>query len=180
MNMLATINDATSLPSLITRAGRPMSARSVVYFASANGLVKIGYTTDLTKRLSAIGTGAGVQPQVLRIVEGGRPTERWLHKRFAKQRVYGEWFQFHPDMIAVVPPDEIVVRPQVVERRDVHLTIRERLRAAQANGQEVGISDRLILASFVAALDDNEASAVMELVADRADTITAPNPKEAA
>ena len=78
-----------------------------VYFlqAGANGPVKIGFSRHLPERLKALQVGGGVG--VIRVIEGGRQTEAWLHQHFADLRRIGEWFAFDPDMLTIVPPDEM-------------------------------------------------------------------------
>lgn len=101
-------------------------ALNKVYFAQNPhyGWVKIGYSSDVRNRLSALSTGAGCDLHLLRYLDGGRPTERWLHKRFSDLRVKGEWFVFDPEMLTVIPPDEIISPVRVIERRDVRLTVK--------------------------------------------------------
>jgi hypothetical protein len=139
-----------------------------VYFAQNphSGAVKIGYTgDDPVRRLASLATGAGCELSLLRCIDGGRRTERWLHERFADRRVFGEWFEFDAAMLQIVPPDEIVFPIQITKRRDVRLTVWERLKEARKSGAEVGLSERQILLTFATALNDAEASALMEMAA---------------
>jgi hypothetical protein len=67
-----------------------------VYFiqASQSGLVKIGWTSNLTARLSALQVGSAEKLEVLRFVRCEAPDvfEGELHRRFAHARRHGEWF----------------------------------------------------------------------------------------
>lgn len=137
--------------------------RNVVYFVGGHGQVKIGYTSNLANRISALSGAAGTELNVLRTIDGGRPTERWLHKKFAAYRTHGEWFEYHPDMMTVMPPDEITKPTKVTIRRDVRLTVKERLRDARRSGADIGLSDHLILTTFVASLNDDEARELMNM-----------------
>jgi hypothetical protein len=67
---------------------------SVVYvmWRMSDGLVKIGYSTDVGKRLQALRTQHG-SLDVLFTFPGGREVERQHHERFAVHRVKGEWFR---------------------------------------------------------------------------------------
>jgi len=67
--------------------------RSVVYYVqrSSDGLIKIGFTTNLTNRLRTLVREFGPLV-VLGHHQGHRGIERSMHKRFAADRVEGEWF----------------------------------------------------------------------------------------
>ena len=71
------------------------AAECFVYFARAasTGLVKIGISTDPTKRLRGIQTGNGEEIEIVLILPGGRHLECKLHSRFKHQRERGEWFR---------------------------------------------------------------------------------------
>jgi hypothetical protein len=64
--------------------------RPVVYFVQNGDRVKIGTTTNLRSRISAL----SLRPtDIVLLVNGGRPFEQALHKRFATLRVGNtEWF----------------------------------------------------------------------------------------
>jgi hypothetical protein len=164
MNIVAPVI-AESFPSLVWRAGK-RHIESLVYFVlnSSSGAVKIGWTIDLGHRLTALKNGAGTDLHVIRTIEGGRAKERWLHKKFADRRTKGEWFKYHADMLVVVPPDEIIRPQKIVRRRDIRLSVRERLRDAEKMGREIGLSDRLVLTTFITSLNDEEARALLDLV----------------
>lgn len=76
-----------------------------VYFMQygPGGLVKIGVTTDLDKRQRALQKGDGPRLSLLRVIDGGFPEERWLHRHFSNLCVGGEWFRFDGAMLTVVP-----------------------------------------------------------------------------
>jgi hypothetical protein len=63
-----------------------------------NGIVKIGVTKDLKKRLATLQTGCPWRLEVKAIMY--RPDsfqyEDWLHKHFSRERIRpdGEWFDF--------------------------------------------------------------------------------------
>lgn len=85
-------------------------ARSKVYFVSdGRGRVKIGYVKhawNLDERLRRLQTGASHRLSLLRAIDGTQRIESWLHRRFAKQRLDGEWFAFTNEMLTIIPPDE--------------------------------------------------------------------------
>lgn len=140
--------------------------REVVYLAHnpLNGRVKIGFTAgDPTVRLSSLSTGAGCRLQLLRVLPGSQPTEKWMHRRFADLRCFGEWFTYHDDMLTVIPPDEIIKPVSVTIRRDVRLTLKERLRDAISNADEVGLSAQQTLLVFITSLQEDEAAAFLSM-----------------
>lgn len=81
--------EAAALPSAVDQAR--------VYFAQAptTGAIKIGFTSDVHRRIRQI------RPRVelLALMHGGRSWERQMHDRFAHLRIEGEWFQ---------PADELI------------------------------------------------------------------------
>lgn len=76
----------------------------VVYFIANGGRVKIGYTTNLQGRLSAL----SLRPEhVLIALDGGPELERALHAHFAAHR-HGEteWFELSPEVFRyIADPD---------------------------------------------------------------------------
>lgn len=142
------------------------AARNMVYFvqSSMTGSVKIGWSADLRARLTALQTGSDSSLYVLRKIQGGRPTERWLHRRFADLNVRGEWFEYCPDMLTVIPPDEIIAPLRVVKRRDVRLTVREKFALAGSRADETGLSDKQMLLTFIADLSDAHAREIREYI----------------
>jgi hypothetical protein len=68
---------------------------SKVYFiyAPAAGLIKIGHSIRPRTRFSDLVTMSPVPLKLLATIDGGRASERMLHKRFAYLRRHGEWFR---------------------------------------------------------------------------------------
>lgn len=62
--------------------------------------VKIGFTTNLFSRLSAIQTGCPFDIEILAYIKSQDPkkTEHKLHMKFKKYRVRGEWFKLTDDI----------------------------------------------------------------------------------
>jgi hypothetical protein len=64
-----------------------------IYFLKrADGLIKIGTTTDFEVRAAALAVGHGPL-EVIRVVNGGPRRERALHTAFKRFWEYGEWFR---------------------------------------------------------------------------------------
>lgn len=68
--------------------------RQVVYAIGSprGGLVKIGFTGDVLRRLVTLQAHSPEALIVLVTVPGGIETEAALHERFAEDRRHGEWF----------------------------------------------------------------------------------------
>lgn len=81
-----------SVAHVRSREHRP----SFVYFAESvdSGLVKIGVTVDLKKRIASLQTGHAGALRLVHWEPGDRSDERNAHDAFAEHRVRGEWFRF--------------------------------------------------------------------------------------
>lgn len=77
-----------------------------VYFIRVgdDGPVKIGFSIDVARRKAHLQVSHSVPLKLLRTIEGGRATERWLHAHFAPRRLQGEWFEFDDAMMSVEAP----------------------------------------------------------------------------
>jgi len=144
----------------------PQSAKlpQTYFVLNSKGAVKIGFSTNLDARLAALETSAGERLSVLRTIPGGRPTERWLHKRYASLRQMGEWFTFCPTMMEIVPPDEMPDRKTEIIRRDVRLTCKERVKASVERAADIGVSGTALLTLLAQSLNDEEADALVDLI----------------
>lgn len=67
---------------------------AIVYYMRLGNLVKIGFTENLTQRLSVINP-----EEVLTTEPGGRKREGERHKQFADLRVHGEWFRLEGALV---------------------------------------------------------------------------------
>lgn len=83
-----------------------------VYFAIDRfERIKIGYSRNPQKRVQSLATAVGDGTiSIVRIIDGGRPTEKWMHRKFKEHRISGEWFRFDPLMLTVIAPDELPIR----------------------------------------------------------------------
>lgn len=59
-------------------------------------LVKIGTSVQPLARLKSLQTGCPNKIAILALVPGGHAFERTLHRRYARERVSGEWFKVSP------------------------------------------------------------------------------------
>ncbi|NIA72299.1 hypothetical protein HBA54_27285 [Pelagibius litoralis] len=81
-----------------------------VYFAQAGdaGPIKIGFASDVEKRLAGLQTGNPEPIRLLNIVpDGTRSLEARIHAKFGEHRLRGEWFRPAPEVL------EFVADPQV-------------------------------------------------------------------
>lgn len=87
---------------LLVQLGRkkPAVHEPLVYFIRNGARVKIGWTTNLKARLSALSLPAGAAALT---VPGGPDVEKAMHARFAKFRVgRTEWFEGAPELEAFI------------------------------------------------------------------------------
>lgn len=76
----------------------PLSERQgIVYFVRFQERVKIGFTTNMRSRMSAI-----PHEEVLGTQPGTLADEKRYHRMFAHLRVTGEWFRAEPDLLAFI------------------------------------------------------------------------------
>lgn len=74
------------------------ACRGRVYFitARASATVKVGYSTNVRKRLIDLQTSASVKLRMEFSCAGDRELERALHAFLKPYRVSGEWFRYGP------------------------------------------------------------------------------------
>ena len=75
---------------------------SYIYFIQRDdGAVKIGITTDMYHRISALRTEHG-NIKLLGVVAGGRVKERILHLCLSEARLDGEWFKMTDEIKDII------------------------------------------------------------------------------
>lgn len=79
----------------IVRTGGPSVKVPVVYYVRFGDRVKIGYTTNLAARLTAI-----PHDEVLATEPGTMQDERARHRQFADLRITGEWFTYAEPLVS--------------------------------------------------------------------------------
>lgn len=75
-----------------------MKTGRVYFLQRHDGLVKIGFTTNLDQRIRDLSSAHGPLA-VLRVLNGDKRLERKLHQRFKELREYGEWFRGEPYLV---------------------------------------------------------------------------------
>lgn len=82
----------------------------MIYFIQAEGLghIKIGFTDhdDTLQRLVQLQTGSPVPLRLLGTIPGTLNDEKTLHRRFASDRVQGEWFKPSTKLLALASPSD--------------------------------------------------------------------------
>lgn len=74
-----------------------------IYFITAgDGLVKIGFSIDVEKRIRSLATGSSAELQILLTINGTRSDEKALHQSFKADRVRREWFRLSPAIQAFI------------------------------------------------------------------------------
>ena len=137
-----------------------------VYFAQDGlGRIKIGVTIDVAARLASLRTGNSTELTLIRFIEGaGHKVEKWLHRRFKADRIQGEWFHFSDEMMTVSVPDEAPSIPRITVRRDIRLTLKERIKEADEHSDLMGLTDQQRLLIFVQKANAEEASAICDAI----------------
>lgn len=66
-----------------------------VYFLQdkSTGYIKIGFSTQLEKRIKALGTGLPEKPELLARIKAYAHEEARYHTMFCGDRIRGEWFK---------------------------------------------------------------------------------------
>lgn len=65
-------------------------------------MCKIGWSVDVNKRLRAIQASSGEKLELLALFAGSREVEQHLHRKFAADRVHGEWFRESPALLSLI------------------------------------------------------------------------------
>jgi hypothetical protein len=79
------------------------------------GLIKIGISDNVDRRVCGLESGCGVPLILLRIMRNGSLHETNLHFAFAASRLYGEWFAPTDDLLGLAYGDEGI--PEFLERK---------------------------------------------------------------
>ena len=85
-----------------------------VYFVSAPGRIKIGFTRNPDKRLTALRHADMEELTVLAIIDGPRSLERKLHQLLSAHRLRREWFADCQEVRSVI--DEAIAGKHRIER----------------------------------------------------------------
>lgn len=86
------------------RENRPDACQHLYFIQSVHGgPIKIGIAKDVAARLCTLQAAHPYHLKVLAVLPGvGKEAERRLHKRFAADRLCGEWFAESPALLEVI------------------------------------------------------------------------------
>jgi hypothetical protein len=75
--------------------------QSYIYIIHCKDLntIKIGYSDNPFARLAQLQVGNSSELSILSIFKGGREEEEFLHKKFASNKVRGEWFTLDESLV---------------------------------------------------------------------------------
>lgn len=75
--------------------------QSYIYIIHCKDLntIKIGYSDNPFSRLAQLQVGNSSELSILSIFKGGREEEEILHKKFASNKVRGEWFALDESLV---------------------------------------------------------------------------------
>ena len=74
---------------------------SYIYFIETidYDFIKIGISTNVSQRLKSLQSSCPLELRMLRYIKGGPKDEQYLHNRFAKYIVRGEWYCKSKDLM---------------------------------------------------------------------------------
>lgn len=109
-----------------------------VYFLRLSGMgpgpIKIGCTRSLPSRVTALAAQSPFELEVLATFAGSFGCERRLHKRFQHLRGRGEWFDWAPELQAVIDAinsgtftDEPEAAPEKKAKENPNMTYADRI-----------------------------------------------------
>ena len=76
---------------------QPRDRAGVVYFIQFGDRIKIGFTSDLKRRMQVL-----PHDKVLAVIAGTMTDERRCHEKFAHLRLTGEWFSAGPELLKFI------------------------------------------------------------------------------
>lgn len=87
-----------------SQVDRMLSDQSVrrVYFLEMGEFIKIGFSSNVGKRMEALSGGVPQEVRLLHDMPGTFEDETELHKRFKHLRARGEWFRKEPELLAYI------------------------------------------------------------------------------
>ncbi len=92
------------------------NAKRHLYFIAAAGLIKIGITDGLAKRVDTLRTQSPVPIELMLTVRGTRRHEAGLHLLFSAERSHGEWFRATDRLVSFVDELKRMTAEQIAAR----------------------------------------------------------------
>lgn len=96
--------DTAQEPRLVVAAPKAKATNhsGFVYFLRSGDRLKIGFSRDPVKRLTALRTSMSHSIETIAVVRGTEREERSLHWQLRTYRRNGEWFECHPSVMEVM------------------------------------------------------------------------------
>lgn len=78
----------------------PDTREGVYLIQASSGSVKVGYSKDAESRIKQLQTGNAEPLTLVDVLDLDQSGEKALHKRFARLRLHGEWFE--PEILGLL------------------------------------------------------------------------------
>lgn len=92
---------------------RPIQT-GIIYFLRRRNRVKIGFATNLVRRISELNTGSDEPLELLLALRAHPQAERKVHRRFAAYRCQGEWFRFEGELKAWIEEKNTITEARIL------------------------------------------------------------------
>jgi hypothetical protein len=87
-----------AIPMPLECLASELVAPAGIYIVGFSNFIKIGWSSFIEKRIEEIQCGVPEKLTIHRCLEGTMRHERYLHHRFSKQRLRGEWFRLEGEL----------------------------------------------------------------------------------
>ncbi len=114
-----------------------MSKNGHIYFVQgeSGGPIKIGFTTNIKRRIIILQNGYPEKLKVLGFIQGTKETEETIHTELQKHRINGEWFEPHPEVLKKVA-DSVPYEENEKKRKDIKTNIVIKIKETQLQKEE--------------------------------------------
>jgi len=103
----------------------------IYFLQSGKGPIKIGWSNNIKKRLPILQVGNPEKLILLKVIQGSISGEKEIHKRFAKHKIWGEWFRPIKelmDFIELLPRCYMSIQDKKIFYKHVAITKRYKFR----------------------------------------------------
>lgn len=102
-----TVSEANYYMSLIDDKAH-CGIKSCIYFiqAESNGYIKIGFSNDITNRITSLRMACPCKLKVLLVLSGGVNIEALHHNHFKEHHSHGEWFRPHESLLQYIEENQ--------------------------------------------------------------------------
>lgn len=130
----------------------------MIYFIRqmSTGLIKIGTTKNMHERVQQLRPFYG-DLEIIAVMDGDRPVEKKLHRKFAKFREHHEFFRPSDELLDFIEKEGRIwdkdAEPQEFARIDIRSTLSWKMRAQETARREGQSFSELIRKVFDAYMD---------------------------